>query len=172
MREVVVTGGGTGIGYAIAATFVAAGDRVTITGRREQVLKEAAARLGVAYLPFDAAGPAAVRTRRAAFPQRVDVLVNNAGGNTDLRSAAVRRPRTWPGPLANRNANLLSACCHDRGGAAHSQGRADHHDRLDRRPCTAPARTARPRRRSRRGPPTWPPSSARGASPPTWSPPA
>jgi 3-oxoacyl-[acyl-carrier protein] reductase len=42
MRQVVVTGGGTGIGLAVAGEFVRAGDSVTITGRREHVLKEAA----------------------------------------------------------------------------------------------------------------------------------
>lgn len=110
MREVVVTGGGTGIGYAIAATFVAAGDRVTITGRREQVLKEASARLGAAYLPFDAAGPAAVKDAAGRLPERVDVLVNNAGGNTNLdRRQSDDLLDVAEGWLANLNANLLSA---------------------------------------------------------------
>ena len=40
-RHVVVTGGGTGLGAAIAARFAADGDYVTIIGRREQVLAEA-----------------------------------------------------------------------------------------------------------------------------------
>ncbi|MGW4412190.1 SDR family NAD(P)-dependent oxidoreductase [Nonomuraea sp. NPDC004702] len=110
MREVVVTGGGTGIGYAIAEAFAALGDRVTITGRREHVLKEAAARLGAAYVPFDAASPAAVQGALDSLPAHVDVLVNNAGGNTNLE-------REQSGDLAdvagawqaNLNANLLSA---------------------------------------------------------------
>ncbi|MFF0863063.1 SDR family NAD(P)-dependent oxidoreductase [Nonomuraea sp. NPDC003560] len=110
MREVVVTGGGTGIGYAIAEAFAALGDRVTITGRREHVLKEAAARLGAAYVPFDAASPAAVQGALDSLPAHVDVLVNNAGGNTNLE-------RDQSGDLAdvagawqaNLNANLLSA---------------------------------------------------------------
>ncbi|WP_326957704.1 SDR family NAD(P)-dependent oxidoreductase [Amycolatopsis sp. NBC_01286] len=83
-REVVVTGGGTGIGYAVAAAFAAAGDRVTITGRREQVLTEAATLLGARPVVFDAADPAAVETALGELPDRVDVLVNNAGGNTDF----------------------------------------------------------------------------------------
>ncbi|HEY1624726.1 MAG TPA: SDR family NAD(P)-dependent oxidoreductase, partial [Streptosporangiaceae bacterium] len=45
MRYVVVTGGGTGIGLAVAAEFARRGDAVTITGRREQVLKDAATAL-------------------------------------------------------------------------------------------------------------------------------
>lgn len=112
MREVVVTGGGTGIGYAIAAAFAKEGERVTITGRREGVLAEAAAALGVAHLAFDAADPAAVEQALAGLPERVDVLVNNAGGNTDL-GAPPRRPgdlvalaESWRTMLA---ANLLSA---------------------------------------------------------------
>lgn len=59
-RVIVVTGGGTGIGLAIAAEFVRAGDRVTITGRRKHVLKEAAASLGTGgYLCFDTSARAA-----------------------------------------------------------------------------------------------------------------
>jgi 3-oxoacyl-[acyl-carrier protein] reductase len=112
MREVVVTGGGTGIGYAVARTFVEAGERVTITGRREDVLAGAAARLGARYVPFDAADPAAVEASLPRLPERVDVLVNNAGGNTERTSAA---PATgdlaavaaaWRTMLAG---NLLSA---------------------------------------------------------------
>ncbi|MFI7127477.1 SDR family NAD(P)-dependent oxidoreductase [Nonomuraea sp. NPDC050153] len=110
MREVVVTGGGTGIGYAVAAAFVSLGDRVTITGRREHVLEEAAARLGAAHVAFDASRPAAVKEALDSLPPQVDVLVNNAGGNTNL-------DRRQPGELldvaeawwANLNANLMSA---------------------------------------------------------------
>src|SRR4051794_7890648 len=82
-REVVVTGGGTGIGYAVAALFAKAGDRVTITGRRENVLSEAATLLGAKFVAFDAADPESVQGALADLPERVDVLINNAGGNTD-----------------------------------------------------------------------------------------
>ncbi|RSM42027.1 3-oxoacyl-ACP reductase [Amycolatopsis balhimycina DSM 5908] len=83
-REVVVTGGGTGIGYAVAAAFAGAGDRVTITGRREKVLAEAATLSGARPVVFDAADPAALEAALTELPDRVDVLVNNAGGNTDF----------------------------------------------------------------------------------------
>ncbi|MFD9894291.1 SDR family NAD(P)-dependent oxidoreductase [Amycolatopsis sp. NPDC059027] len=83
-REIVVTGGGTGIGYAVASAFAKAGDRVTITGRRERVLGEAATLLGARPVVFDAADPAAVTRALDELPERVDVLVNNAGGNIDF----------------------------------------------------------------------------------------
>src|SRR5207248_10628316 len=76
-REVVVTGGGTGIGYAVAAAFAGAGERVTITGRREKVLSEAATLLGARAVVFDAADPAAVEAALAELPDRVDVLVHH-----------------------------------------------------------------------------------------------
>ncbi|MEU1721757.1 SDR family oxidoreductase [Nonomuraea sp. NPDC005692] len=110
MREVVVTGGGTGIGYAIAEAFASLGDRVTITGRREHVLKEAAARLGAAYVPFDAASPAAVKDALDSLPAHVDVLVNNAGGNTNLdRGQSGDLADVAEAWWANLNVNLLSA---------------------------------------------------------------
>ena len=114
MRHVVVTGGGTGIGLAIAEQFTRNDDQVTITGRREHVLKEATARLGTRarYCRFDASDPEAIAAALPQLPERVDVLVNNAGGNTDFD-----REPPGEGDLAglaaqwraNLDANLLSA---------------------------------------------------------------
>jgi 3-oxoacyl-[acyl-carrier protein] reductase len=67
-RNVVVTGGGTGIGRAIAAAFAGQGDRVTITGRRAAPLNEAAAPLGAAWVAFDASDPAAVSAALDQLP--------------------------------------------------------------------------------------------------------
>ena len=88
-RSVVITGGGTGIGAATAELFAKSGHDVTITGRREDVLAATAERLGVAHIAFDAADPAAVRAALDQLPTSIDVLVNNAGGNTDRRRSPV-----------------------------------------------------------------------------------
>jgi 3-oxoacyl-[acyl-carrier protein] reductase len=111
-REVVVTGGGTGIGYAVAARFAQQGDAVLITGRRPDRLHAAAGRLGPAVRAAvcDATDPAAVQALQASIPASVDVLVNNAGGNTEF-------DRPEPADLAglaaswraNLDANLVSA---------------------------------------------------------------
>lgn len=85
-RNVVVTGGGTGIGRSVAAKFVECGDRVTIVGRRREVLQSAAEELrafrkdaDVTPLVCDLADPDAVEAALAVLPARIDVLVNNAG---------------------------------------------------------------------------------------------
>ncbi|MDH6135887.1 3-oxoacyl-[acyl-carrier protein] reductase [Kitasatospora sp. MAA4] len=80
-RNVVVTGGGTGIGFEIARRFAEAGDRVVIVGRRRAVLEAAAASLGRSVTPLvcDLADPDAVEAALGALPSRIDVLVNNAG---------------------------------------------------------------------------------------------
>ena len=85
MRKVVVTGGGTGIGRAVAAAFAEAGDEVVITGRRAEVVKATARELpgNVRALVVD--GLDADRVEAMADDLgSVDVLVNNAGGNTDF----------------------------------------------------------------------------------------
>ncbi|GAB2715633.1 SDR family NAD(P)-dependent oxidoreductase [Kitasatospora kifunensis] len=115
MRQIIVTGGGTGIGRAVAAAFAEQGEQVVITGRRKDVLAETAAELGptVRAVAFDAADPAQVAAALAELPDQVDVLVNNAGGNTDIGAeptegipALDALAAAW---LANLNANLLSA---------------------------------------------------------------
>ncbi len=41
-KAALITGGGTGIGLAVAQKFVSEGAKVVITGRRRDVLEEAA----------------------------------------------------------------------------------------------------------------------------------
>jgi len=85
-RTAVVTGGGTGIGRAIAGRLAAGGDRVVIVGRRRAVLEAAAAALNQEYdgrvsvVPADVTDPDQVAALAEALPERVDVLIHNAGG--------------------------------------------------------------------------------------------
>ena len=87
-RNVLVTGASNGIGRAIAARFAAEGDVVIITGRNADRLERAAAELGARGVVCDAGDPGQVAALRAALEDRIgpalDVLVNNAGGNTDF----------------------------------------------------------------------------------------
>jgi gluconate 5-dehydrogenase len=82
-QHALITGGGTGIGYAIAKLMIAAGARVLITGRREETLQCACQELGEAatYLVHDVAQvdsiPELVERAEAIAP--IDVLINNAG---------------------------------------------------------------------------------------------
>jgi 3-oxoacyl-[acyl-carrier protein] reductase len=91
-RLVVVTGGGTGIGRAIASVFLGKGDEVVILGRRSDVLERAVAELS----SRKPAGSAAIKGRRLDVSKlesvkeavrwvrdecrdQIDVLINNAG---------------------------------------------------------------------------------------------
>ncbi|AQW47737.1 SDR family oxidoreductase [Streptomyces violaceusniger] len=86
-KTALITGASRGIGYAIAETMVARGDRVCITGRNEDALKEAVERLGpdraiyAAGKAHDQAHQAAAVERTMEAFGRIDHLVNNAGTN-------------------------------------------------------------------------------------------
>ncbi|MCE3029281.1 MULTISPECIES: SDR family oxidoreductase [Streptomyces] len=86
-KVALVTGASRGIGYGVAEALVARGDRVCITGRNEDALKEAVVKLGAERV-IGVAGKAhdldhqseAVERTMEAFG-RLDHLVNNAGTN-------------------------------------------------------------------------------------------
>jgi NAD(P)-dependent dehydrogenase (short-subunit alcohol dehydrogenase family) len=83
-KVAVVTGGGSGIGLAIARRFVAEGARVFITGRRQAQLEAAAADIGwgVTAVRCDVGNLADLDALYAAVGEqagRIDVLVANAG---------------------------------------------------------------------------------------------
>lgn len=71
-----VTGGGSGIGRAIARAFAAAGDQVTICGRRMEALEETAQGHAMTVKRADVTDEQAVSD---LFDQPYDVVVANAG---------------------------------------------------------------------------------------------
>jgi len=85
-----VTGGGTGLGYCMARGLALSGAKVMIAARREDVLKDAAARLTeeaegneVLYTPIDLKDNVALgKTAQDVVAQLggVDIFVGNAGG--------------------------------------------------------------------------------------------
>jgi NAD(P)-dependent dehydrogenase (short-subunit alcohol dehydrogenase family) len=84
-RNIVVTGGGSGLGAEMARRFAELGAHPVVLGRRQERLEEVAAEIRArggqaTALPCDVRDPAAVE-RVAAQIERVDGLVNNAAGN-------------------------------------------------------------------------------------------
>lgn len=81
-RHALVTGGGRGIGAAIARQLLVLGAAVTITGRDQKRLDEAAAAMGCQAMAVDVTDPAAIQNgfaQAAAQLGPIAILVNNAG---------------------------------------------------------------------------------------------
>lgn len=111
-RAALVTGGGTGIGAAIARRLAADGYDVCITGRRPGPLEEVAADIGALAVPGDTGDPgdaqAAVAAAKEAFG-RLDVLVCNAGIG---RAGTVEEqtPEGWDEVLRTNLTGAFLAC--------------------------------------------------------------
>ena len=82
-KHAFVTGGGSGIGLAIARALHEAGWRVSIAGRNVERLEEAARTIGAHAQPLDVTKADAVNTAFAKVADAlgpISLLVNNAGG--------------------------------------------------------------------------------------------
>ncbi|MFO0757265.1 MAG: SDR family NAD(P)-dependent oxidoreductase [Byssovorax sp.] len=81
-KTALVTGGGRGIGRAIAVRLAALGARVVVTGRTSREIDEVAAQTGGLSLRMDLADRASIQGGLKILAERagpVDILVNNAG---------------------------------------------------------------------------------------------
>jgi NAD(P)-dependent dehydrogenase (short-subunit alcohol dehydrogenase family) len=93
-KRVLITGGGTGLGKAMAQRFLELGAEIYICGRREDVLQKTAAELSattkgkIHALPCDVRNLDAVESMIDSIWKAgaLDVLVNNAAGNFIART--------------------------------------------------------------------------------------
>ncbi|MCR8825810.1 SDR family NAD(P)-dependent oxidoreductase [Pseudosulfitobacter koreensis] len=82
MRQVLITGGGSGIGRGIARAMADAGDAVTIAGRRMDALQETDGGRGMTCLTCDVTDEASVN---ALFSRDYDVVIANAGAGKSMK---------------------------------------------------------------------------------------
>lgn len=111
-RHALVTGGGSGIGAAIARALAGEGARLTLVGRRRAPIEALADELGAAAVPADVTQPDAVaralKAARAAHGP-LDILVNNAGAAESAPFAKLT-PEAWRRAMAvNLDALFLTS---------------------------------------------------------------
>jgi NADP-dependent 3-hydroxy acid dehydrogenase YdfG len=101
-KRALVTGGGSGIGLAVARLFLREGARVAITGRDEAKLRRAADELAggdrLLFRACDVSEPAQVGAAVQHVTERwggIDLLVNNAGTNIKERGIRQLTPEKW-----------------------------------------------------------------------------
>ncbi len=113
--KVLVTGGTSGIGHAIATRFAASGARVTVTGTRADAADYDLALRAFEYRQLDLLDSASVDALVAEFDTSavLDVLVNNAGANFP-RGRDEWKPDAFADSLTMNLANVmrLTAGCH------------------------------------------------------------
>jgi len=101
-KVAVITGGGSGVGKAVALSFLKEGAKVVIAGRDPAklaaVVSEAKAGNNIRGVATDVTSPAQceslIRSATEAFG-RVDILVNNAGTNLKARTIRELTPEAW-----------------------------------------------------------------------------
>lgn len=123
-KTVLVTGGGTGIGLAVAGRFHREGARVAICGRRAEVLEQAQQRLeprGERLLTVTAdisREPEVVRLVQdvLAWSGRLDVLVNNAAAMRNDKAPEDTSLAEWKAVI-DTNVTGTFLCCREAGKA-------------------------------------------------------
>ena len=92
-KKVIVTGGGSGLGYAMAKRFVEEGAEVLISGRNIEKLSKSAAEIGCKYLQLDVQDTSAYDT----FLEKADEILGerqhcgDSSGAQNSRKARGRR---------------------------------------------------------------------------------
>lgn len=111
-HHALVTGGGTGIGAAIARALAAEGARLTVVGRRRDPLEAVAAGIGAAIATADVTKREQVDSAFAAARDAhgpITILINNAGAAAGVPFTKVREAM-WRDMLAV-NLDGVFHCC-------------------------------------------------------------
>ena len=113
-RRALVTGSSSGIGECVARMLADEGAAVVVHGRDRERAERVAAEIGAAGVAIgDLAtdeGAAKVFAEAAdALGESIEILINNAGGNSSGNSSQPPLAIAAPDYLANYNANTLSA---------------------------------------------------------------
>src|SRR5713101_3669819 len=119
-KRILITGGGTGLGRAMAERFLQLGAAVYICGRRADVLEQTCRELGDRGTSEIHSFACDVRDREAVEQMvakiwdagPLNVLVNNAAGNFIARTEELS-PRAWEavlGIVLQGTLNLTLAC--------------------------------------------------------------
>jgi len=115
-NTILITGGGSGIGRALARRWHDLGNQVIVAGRRQEALDETiAGREGMFAYTIDIDDPAAIETFAAELVERhpdLNVLINNAGvmryedvaARRDLKDAEETVTTNLLGPIRLTNA--------------------------------------------------------------------
>lgn len=98
-KNVVITGGFTGIGYQMAQDFINSGANVSLWGRKEEAITRVKAELSkfgarVHIVEADVTDRDSLLKAKDSLPWEVDILVNNAGVTRD-KSFAKMKPEDW-----------------------------------------------------------------------------
>jgi NAD(P)-dependent dehydrogenase (short-subunit alcohol dehydrogenase family) len=117
-KRALVTGGGSGIGLAVARTFLDGGARVAISGRDAQKLQRAVETLGggdrLLAHSADVASPEQVQALVERVIEQfggIDILVNNAGLNIKQRTLHELTVASWQ-LLVRTNLDGAFYCIH------------------------------------------------------------
>ena len=117
-KVAVITGGGSGVGKAVAEAFLAEGASVVISGRDKAKLDAACVELGSSPKLFavacDVADAKQCQKLIAAATKtfgKVDILVNNAGSNLKQRAIRELTPESWDA-LIRANLDGAFYCIH------------------------------------------------------------
>ena len=111
-QHAVVTGGGSGIGAAVARALAAEGAKLTLVGRRREPLEEVARQCDALAVPADVTRSDEVD---AAFAKardrngRITILINNAGAAESMRFAKLTE-EDWRAAMAV-NLDAVFYCC-------------------------------------------------------------
>lgn len=114
-KVVLVTGGGSGFGLAIAKRFISCGAKVIITGRNEDKLKKAASEVNsknISYVVWDLCDVSIAKSKMVEANNifgDINVAVNNAGVWTPLSWDAISE-KEWDKVLDTNLKGLFFMC--------------------------------------------------------------